>query len=151
MRYHFKTAVIAASAMGLAGCVDVDRPPIDSGGGGATITPPPVQRAALPSSLRSADNDGISVRVTNGTRNPGAPVSVCLTTRGGMWKKEISVGSATLRSENGTRDCTQTGASFTRLALRKAKFAGVITGVGNASLDLTGWDGATIVISWDRD
>lgn len=120
------------------------------GGGGGGGQPPPPQRAPLPLELKTADGDGITV--LGGPGNGNGPVRFCLTTTTNMWKKEIAIsGGATLRSEKGTQDCTNVDPSLTRFQIRKAKAFGVVTPVGNGTLDLTGYGGGHVTITWQRD
>ena len=106
--------------------------------------------AQLARTLRTADGDLVTVRPSPGYESGGT--LLCLKTRPGMWKKEIRFddGSA-LRSENGTRDCTEVDAPFVRFEIVKAKALGILTGVGQGSLDLGGWEGSTVTIVWRRD
>lgn len=108
------------------------------------------QPQPLPRQLSSADGDSIQV---SGMPSRGhGPVQLCLQTRAGMWKKDIQVqGAGTLRSENGTTDCLQVQPGLVRMQLIKAKFGGVMTGVGYSSLDLRGWDNGRVTIYWARD
>jgi hypothetical protein len=106
--------------------------------------------AQLARSLRTADGDVITVRPSMG--NDSDATLLCLQTRRGMWKKELRFRNGrTLRSENGSRDCMEIRRPFVRFEIVKAKALGVLTGVGYGSLDLGGWEGNTIMISWRRD
>lgn len=108
-------------------------------------------RRPLPRHLQTADGDLIDVNTFAGPVSPG-PVRLCLETKGGMWKKDIQVvGYGTLHSQNGTKDCLQVRAGFVRLHLIKAKFAGVMTGVGYASMNLQGWGNSQVIMYWARD
>ena len=106
--------------------------------------------AQLARTLRTADGDLVTVQPSPGSESGGT--LLCLKTRPGMWKKELRFDDgSTLRSENGTRDCMEVDAPFVRFEIVKAKALGILTGVGQGSLDLGGWEGSTVTIVWRRD
>ena len=139
------TLAVAIAGAALTGCETIETGPVT----GIGPTPGPV-KANLPSSIPSADGDLISVSGSGGGGQ--GPVTLCLTTRSGMWKKSIQiVGGPALISEGGTTDCRQLQAGFVRFQIIKAKTLGAMTGVGSGSMDLTGWGGGRVTISWNRD
>ena len=100
--------------------------------------------------IRSADGDVLEVQRSGGGGN--GPVTVCLRTYPGMWKKDINItGVGRLASEQGTEDCMQISPGFIRFQMVKAKALGVMTGVGYGSLDLSNAGGSRVTISWIRD
>jgi len=106
--------------------------------------------AQLPRGFNTADGDLITVHPSPGSETGGTVL--CLKTRRGMWKKELRFDDGSmLRSEKGGRDCMEVDAPFVRFEIIKAKFLGVMTGVGYGSLDLAGLEGTTITIIWRRD
>ena len=149
MKIKIMTTAVALACVALSGC-ETTYEPGTGPGPGTGGTPPPIQKAALPGSIPTADGDSISVYGSGGGAN--GPVTLCLTTRSGMWKKEIRVsGGPTLYSEGGTTDCRQVGSGFTRFEIVKAKALGAMTGVGYGSIDLSGWGGGRVTISWNAD
>ena len=71
---------------------------------------------ALALEIRSADNDLLSVNNMGGGGN--GPVTLCLRTNAGMWKKDLRIDNwGTLASEGGTEDCMQINPGFIRTGL----------------------------------
>ncbi len=123
-----------------------------SSGNAQTVQPIQVSsnRAALPSSLQTADGDSIRVVSTPGSGS--GPTLLCLKTSSGMWAKALNFSNgAVLNSEGGTRACTNVAAGNVQFDFIKAKFAGVMTYVGSSSMNLTGWEGGTVTINWVAD
>lgn len=142
-------AALVLVGLSAAACTVTTSPPPGGGGGGGGGGGLP-QPAPLPSSLSTADGDDIGVSGQAGSGS--GPAQLCLTSRAGMWRKELRIaGGTTLVSENGTSDCANVDAGFVRFEIVKAKAFGVMTGVGNGSLDLTGWGGGTVTVEWKRD
>jgi len=139
-------------ALSVAACIAL--PPGGGGGGGGggeggggPAAPAPPQPAPLPESLSTTDQDGVLVAGTPG--NGSGQVELCLTTVVGMWRKELRItGGATLSGEQGSYECVSLEPALVRFEMAKAKAFGVMTGVGYATLDLTGWGGGTVFVNW---
>ncbi len=135
--------MVAAVALPLGACVP------DYGVGPAVGAPPVKQRASIPNSISTRDNDTIYVSTSD---SPGSGVNLCMR-NSATWDKGFTVyNKGRNKVDKGRTVCTRVVAtSGVIVGLEKRKFPGDFRKVGTQTFDFTGWDGYQVTMDWQKE